>query len=406
MRFALLLPLLFALPATAQRAALWQQAVAYEMDIHLQADRHQYTGTQRLVYTNNSPDTLRQVYYHLYFNAFQPTSMMAERNRHLPDPDRRVVPRIFELGPSEVGWHRVGSLTQDGEAATYRVEDTVLEVDLAEPILPGASTVFEMAWTAQVPLQTRRSGRDSREGIDFSMSQWYPKVAAYDALGWHADPYIGREFYAPFGSFDVRLTLPADYVVGATGVLQNPDTIGHGYDQPPGLGPMTPGPAPGSGGSAPDSLTWHFRAEQVHDFAWGADPDYVHEHLLAEDVPGRDEPVAVHLLYQPDVAASWERLGERTAEMVRYLSARLGPYAWPQFTVIQGGDGGMEYPMLTLITGRRSPGSALGVTAHELGHMWFYGMVATNEADFAWMGRRASPAWSTARRLQPRPGRP
>ncbi|MEM1042424.1 MAG: M1 family metallopeptidase [Bacteroidota bacterium] len=381
MRPALLLAVLLFVPtAHAQQAAPWQQAVAYEMDIHLQADRHRVLGEQRLVYTNNAPDTLRQVYYHLYFNAFHPGSMMAERNRALPDPDRRVVPRIFNLGPEEVGWHRVRSLTQDGAPVAFRVEDTVLEVDLARPILPGGSAVFEMEFESQVPLQTRRSGRDSREGIDYSMTQWYPKMAAYDAVGWHADPYIGREFYAPFGTFDVRLTLPADYVVGATGVLQNPEAVGHGYDQPPGLGPVAPGPA-----SAADSLTWHFRAEQVHDFAWAADPDYLHETLSVTDVPGRTEPVTLHLLYQPDVAENWAQLGARTAELTRYFSARFGTYPWPQFTVVQGGDGGMEYPMATLITGRRSPLSALGVTTHEFAHMWFYGVVATNETDFAWM---------------------
>ncbi len=378
----LFLPLLLSpVPAAfAQQAAPWQQAVAYELDVHLQADRHRLLGRQRLVYTNHSPDTLRRVYYHLYFNAFHPTSMMAERNRHLPDPDGRVVPRIFELGPDEVGWHRVRSLTQDGEPVTYHAEDTILEVTLARPMLPGTASVFEMSFESQVPLQTRRSGRDSREGIDYSMTQWYPKMAAYDAVGWHADPYVGREFYGPFGTFDVRITLPADYVVGATGVLQNPAEVGHGYDLPPGAGPAAPGPA-----SDADSLTWHFRAERVHDFAWAADPDYLHEQVSAGGVPGRAEPVTLHLLYQPDAAEAWLRLGEQTAELVRYFSARLGAYPWPQFTVAQGGDGGMEYPMLTLITGRRSPVSALGVTAHELAHMWFYGLVATNESDFAWL---------------------
>ncbi len=381
MRLAFVLALVLAAPlARAQQAAPWQQAVAYDMDVHLQADRHRLLGQQRLVYTNSSPDTLRQVYYHLYFNAFEPHSMMAERNRHLPDPDRRVVPRIFELGPDEVGFQRVRSLTQDGEPVAYRVEDTILEVDLARPILPGAASVFEMGFEAQVPLQTRRSGRDNREGIDFSMTQWYPKMAAYDAVGWHADPYIGREFYAPFGSFDVRITLPAAYVVGATGVLQNPAEVGHGYDAPPGLGPTSPGPATDA-----DSLTWHFRADEVHDFAWAADPDYLHEQVLVDDVPGRAEPVTLHLLYQPEVAPAWERLGEQTAALTRYFSARFGTYAWPQFTVAQGGDGGMEYPMITLITGERPPLSVLGVTAHEFAHMWFYGMVGSNESDFAWM---------------------
>jgi hypothetical protein len=382
--FLPVLALLLGPAAVAQQAAPWQQEVAYDMDIHLAADRHQLTGTQRLVYTNNSPDTLRQVFYHLYFNAFQPTSMMAERNRHLPDPDRRVVPRIFELGPDEIGWYDIRSLSQDGESVPFDVDDTVMRVDV-RPIPPGASTTFEMTFRAQVPLQTRRSGRDSREGIDFTMTQWYPKMAAYDDIGWHADPYVGREFYAPFGTFDVRLTLPADYVVGATGVLQNPEAVGHGYDRAPGAGLASASPAPGPDGTPPDSLTWHFRAENVHDFAWTADPDYLHVQHLVSDVPGRAEPVRLHFLFQPDVAETWAALPEQTAELLRFFSAQYGPYAYPQFTVAQGGDGGMEYPMFTAITGRRSPRSLLGVTAHEFAHMWFYGMVATNENDFAWM---------------------
>jgi len=381
------LALLLLVPsALAQQSTPWQQEVAYEIDVRLLADRHRLRGEQRLVYTNNAPDTLRQVFYHLYFNAFQPTSMMAERNRHLPDPDRRVVPRIFELGPDEIGVYDIRTLTQNGTPVAFDIDDTVMQVTLAEPIPPGTSATFEMTFEAQVPLQTRRSGRDNREGIDYTMTQWYPKMAAYDGLGWHADPYVGREFYAPFGIFDVRMTLPADYLVGATGVLQNPEAVGHGYDQPPDAGLTTTGPAPvGTSGTPPDSLTWHFRAENVHDFAWSADPDYLHVRHLVTDVPGRAEPVAVHLLFQPDVAGTWEFLPGWMTTMTRFFSAQYGPYAYPQFTVAQGGDGGMEYPMFTAITGRRSPGSLLGVTAHEFAHMWFYGMVGTNESDYAWM---------------------
>ena len=125
-RLFLLLPLLWTTTALGQAPADWRQHVAYEMDVTLLADRHRMHGTQRVAYTNNSPDTLRAVYYHLYFNAFHPNSMMAERNRHLPDPDGRVVPRIFELGPDEVGYHEVESLTQDGEAVDFEVTDTVL----------------------------------------------------------------------------------------------------------------------------------------------------------------------------------------------------------------------------------------------------------------------------------------
>ncbi len=353
------------LPAYAQGSADWQQRVKYEMDVSLLVDRHRMEGRQVARYYNNSPDTLDRVFYHLYFNAFHPQSMMAERNRHLPDPDARIVPRIFHLGPDEIGYHRVESLTQDGRPVEFYVTDTVMEVALAQPIPPGGSADFEMAFHSQVPLQTRRSGRDSNEGIDYSMTQWYPKLANYDERGWHADPYVGREFYAPFGTFDVRITLPSEYVIGATGVLQNAEGIGHGYD--------TTATVPDT-----DSLTWHFHAENVHDFAWAADPDYVHDVITSGGIDH-------HLLYQPDVAEAWAGLREDLPAMMEFYSENFGPYPYPQVTVIQGADGGMEYPMITLITGRRPPRSVLGVTAHEIAHMWYYGVLGSNEADYAWL---------------------
>jgi len=368
-----LLPLLLACismvpdSVVAQGSPTWQQRVEYEMDVRLDVGGHQMGGHQILHYSNNSPDTLHHVYYHLYFNAFNPHSAMAERNRELPDPDSRIVPRIFNLAPDEVGYHRIDSLTQDGTTVDFRIEDTVMKVQLAQPIPPAGSSIFEMNFRSQIPLQTRRSGRDNREGIDYSMTQWYPKMANYDSRGWHADPYVGREFYAPFGTFDVRITLPAEYVIGATGVLQNPDEIGHGYgfeedeDTAPG-----------------DTLTWHFHAENVHDFAWTADPDYVHDVVEHNGVDH-------HLLYEPDVAENWAYLQEWLPAMIEIFSDISGRYPYPQVTVAQGGDGGMEYPMITLITGHRSPASLLGVTAHEVAHMWYYGALGSNEADYAWL---------------------
>lgn len=381
LRSPLLLLVLLVASARAQPSAPWQQAVAYEMDVRLDTERHRLNGYQRVVYTNRSPDTLRHVYYHLYFNAFHPDSKMAAYARRLSDPDRRTAPRIFGLGPDEVGWQRIDRLTQDGVPVSFEADDTVLRVDLTAPILPGTSTVFEMDFEAQVPLQTRRSGRDNREGIDYTMTQWYPKIANYDGRGWHAAPYVGREFYGPFGTFDVAITLPARYVVGATGTVQNPEAVGHGYDLAPNDGRTRPGPPSTAG----DSLTWRFRAEAVHDFAWSADPDYRHTQFVVEDVPGRTEPVRLHLLYQSDVAERWEPAVGWTAELVRTFSAEIGAYPYPQFTVAQAGDGGMEYPMFTAITGRRSPGSLFGVIAHELAHQWFYGLVGTDEMAFAWM---------------------
>ena len=368
---------LAAAPVLAQGTPSWQQRVAYEMDIVMDAPAHRYAGHQRLTYTNNSPDTLRQVFYHLYFNAFQPTSMMAERNRHLPDPDARVVPRIWNYAPDEIGYHRVSSLTMDGTAAPFRVDDTVMRVELPRPIAPGGTAVFEMAWDAQVPLQTRRSGWKSREGIDFSMTQWYPKMAQYDSRGWHADPYIGREFYAPFGTFDVRISLPAEYTLGATGVLQNGAEIGKGYA--PSTEPLVTFTKEMESRPATQTLTWRWRAENVHDFAWAADRDYTHDRIAGPN--GR----TYHLLYQPAVARGWEGIRGFVPAVIAFYERRFGPYRWPQFTVAQGGDGGMEYPMLNLVTGGRSPQSLYGVVMHEAAHEWFYGMLGSNEAKYAWM---------------------
>ncbi len=360
---------LFVSAAQAQTSADWQQRVQYDMEIILHPDNHSLTGTQRLVYFNNSPDTLRVVYYHLYFNAFQPTSMMAERNRQLPDPDPRIAPKIFNLGPEEIGFHEIDELTQHDVPLRFGITDTVLRAELHQPLAPGDSTVLSMRFRSQVPLQTRRSGRDNAEGIAYSMSQWYPKLAHYDATGWHADPYIGREFYAPFGTFDVRLRLPAPYVVGATGILQNPDAIGHGY-QTDTTAVFTHADT--------DTLEWHFIAEQVHDFAWVADTDYLHRKV-------EGDALTLHFLFQPDVASNWERLIEWTPSLFKGFEDLVGRYRYPQFTVAQAGDGGMEYPMMTFITGRRSVGSLRSVTAHEAAHEWFYGVLGSNEADYAWM---------------------
>ncbi|MEX0995040.1 MAG: M1 family peptidase, partial [Balneolaceae bacterium] len=206
----------------AQRDGYWQQEVNYEMEIDFDVNNHRFDGTQKLTYSNHSPDTLHRVYYHLYFNAFQPNSMMDKRSRTIEDPDSRVQDRIYHLEEDEIGYQHVQKLTQNGTPVEYEIKETVMEVSLAEPILPDSETVFEMEFEAQVPLQVRRSGRNNAEGIEYSMAQWYPKMAEYDYMGWHATPYVGREFHGVFGNFDVTIHIDRDYVVAAAGYLQNP----------------------------------------------------------------------------------------------------------------------------------------------------------------------------------------
>lgn len=355
----------------AQNHSYWQQHVDYKMDIDMNVDNYQYKGKQELVYTNNSPDVLTRVYYHLYFNAFQPGSEMDVRSRTIADPDRRVKDRISKLEQHEIGFIKVQSLTQNGKALSYETVGTVLEVDLAQPIQPGEQVTFDMEFLGQVPVQIRRSGRNNREGVVLSMTQWYPKMAEYDFEGWHADPYIGREFHGVWGNFDVKLTIDKNYVVAGTGYLQNPNQIGYGYETGKVKRPKG------------DKLTWHFKAPNVHDFTWAADPDYVHDTMQVPDGP------LLHFFYKntlEDVYKErWKALQPKTVGLMQFFSENVGAYPYEQYSVIQGGDGGMEYAMCTLITAKRSMNSLVGVTGHELAHTWFQFLLATNEAKHEWM---------------------
>ncbi|MAN59262.1 MAG: peptidase M1 [Flavobacteriaceae bacterium] len=356
---------------TAQNTnSYWQQHVDYKMQIDMDVDTYQYKGRQELTYTNNSPDVLNRVFYHLYFNAFQPGSEMDVRSRTISDPDARVADRISNLSPSEIGYIKPTMLTQDGEPLQYEVVGTVLEVELNTPIKPGESTVFLMEWDAQVPVQIRRSGRNNEEGVALSMTQWYPKLAEYDFQGWHADPYIGREFHGVWGDYDVKITIDADYTIGGTGYLQNTN-IGHGYG-PAGQKAVKP---------VAGKYTWHFKAPNVHDFTWAADDEYIHDTVAGPN------GVTLHFFYKnnPDIIENWKNLQPKTVELLKYFNENIGPYPYEQYSVIQGGDGGMEYAMCTLITGEREFGSLVGVTAHELAHSWFQFLLATNEAKHEWM---------------------
>jgi len=353
----------------AQAADRWQQRVEYEMEIDMDVTTHQYMGKQKITYYNNSPDDLNQVFYHLYFNAFQPNSMMDVRSRTIADADPRVGGRISKLTDSEMGFHKIKSLKQDGEDVKFEVVGTILEVELAKPVKSGKKTVLEMEYQAQVPIQIRRSGRDSKEGISYSMSQWYPKLCEYDYQGWHANPYVGREFHGVWGDFDVKISIDNQYIIGGSGYLQNANEIGYGYSD------KVVNHKPGG------KLTWHFNAPNVHDFFWGADPDYTHTTKVLED------GLTMHFLYQENEKTKdvWERLPDIMAKAIPFMNENFGKYPYKQYTFIQGGDGGMEYPMGTLITGERSLGSLVGVSVHEWFHSWYQMVLAFNEALYPWM---------------------
>ena len=345
----------------------WQQHVEYFMDINVDVSDFTFSGKQKLIYTNNSPDTINKVYYHLFFNAFRPGSQMDVRSRTIKDPDSRVGNRIFELTPKDYGSLDVVSLEQNGKEVVFEQKETILLARLEKPLLPGKKTELSMVFKGQVPLQIRRSGKMNKEGVHLTMTQWFPKLSEYDFEGWHPNPYIAREFHGVWGDYTVNITIDKNYVIGGTGYLKNANEIGHGYSSK-------------NKEKKEETLTWEFYAPNVHDFAWAADPDYIH------DVQQSDSGVDLHFFYKPDAGEeNWKKLQEDTLGLLEYFEENIGPYPWEQYSVIQGGDGGMEYAMCTMITGKRSYPSLFGVTAHELAHSWFQHILANNEAKHPWM---------------------
>src|SRR3984957_10485456 len=362
----------------------WQQRVKYTMNVAMDVQTNRFAGTQTLVYTNNSPDTLGHVFYHLYWNAFQPGSMMDTRSRELgkityntgrrggeqQDWDPRVRDRILNLKPDEIGYQKVLSLTMNGVAQSYTMDETILEVKLTSPILPHSTVVFQMQFETQVPLQVRRSGRDNpNTGVRYSMSQWYPKICEYDYEGWHPTPYVAREFYGVWGDYDVKISIDKNYILGGTGYLQNAGQIGCGYEAP-GTKVVRP---------AGDKLTWHFAAPNVHDFMWAADPQY--KHLVRNLPDGR----VINVLYKnknndPKQDTAWNTLADAAVIVMPFMEKSFGKYPYKQYSFVHGGDGGMEYPMSTLLSG-----PSLGAAFHEWMHSWYQGMLGTNESLYAWM---------------------
>ena len=351
----------------------WQQRINYKMNVSVDVNANLINGTENLEYSNNSPDKLNRVFFHVYWNAFQPGSEMDLRSQELgkiyingrSDWDSRVKDRISKLTPSEIGYQKILSLKLNGAEQPLKLHGTILEVDLTKPILPKNKVNFVIVFEAQVPLQIRRSGRDNAEGVRYSMSQWYPKMCEYDYEGWHPTPYVAREFYGVWGDYDVTIKIDKSYKLAGTGVLQNAAEIGWGYDRPgtPLKNIATP------------NRTWHFIGKNVHDFVWAADPDY--EHMVR-----KQDGVILNIVYKKSdsLEKKWETVADAAVTVLPYMEKRFGKYPYPQYSFIQGGDGGMEYPMATLIKG---PG--LGGVFHEWMHSWYQMMLGTNESLYPWM---------------------
>ena len=349
---------------TVQSQNYWQQNADYNIFVDVNAKTNSYKGNQEIIYTNNSRDTLNKVFFHLYFNAFKVGSDMAVRLKNGDDINTRFDVDISKLMPEEEGFLKVNNLKQDNLSVETYVSDTILEVTLANPILPGNSSVFTMDFKGQVPITIRRAGRDSPMGVKFSMAQWYPKISEYDYEGWNTAPYTGREFHGVWGDFDVSIKIDEDYIVAASGYLQESDPSNYKL-----------------GIKSGKKRIWNFLAPKVHDFTWAADPDYIH------DIYQGANGVQLNFYYKndPEIIENWKALQPVTAELLNFFNKNIGTYPYKQYSVVQGGDGGMEYSMLTLVNSGKDFVPLVSVTSHELAHAWFQGVLATNEMNHEWM---------------------
>jgi hypothetical protein len=286
------------------------------------------------------------------------------------DWDGRVKDRILNLKENEIGYQKIKSLKMNGIPQPFKYHETILEVNLTTPILPKITVTFDMEFEAQVPLQVRRSGRDNpNTGVRYSMSQWYPKMCEYDYEGWHPTPYVAREFYGVWGDFDVTINIDKTYKIGGTGVLVNAKEIGWGYD--------TTGTELKSINSS--KRKWHFKGEKIHDFVWAADPDFKH---LSKKMPNGPmlNVIYNYIPNNPQNDTAWKKVLDAASTVLPFIESHFGKYPYPQYSFIQGGDGGMEYAMATLMSS-----ASIGTAFHEWMHNWYQMILGTNESLFAWM---------------------
>jgi hypothetical protein len=358
----------------------WQQRINYNIDVKMNVATNKFNGVEKIEYTNNSPDTLSKVFFHTYWNAFQPNSSMDARSRELGntiigvdkngkevrDWDPRVKDRILNAKPDEIGYQRVAYVKVNGREQKLKEHETILEVILDRAILPRTKISLEVSFEAQVPIQIRRSGRDNLQGVKFSMAQWYPKMVEYDYQGWNANQYIAREFYGVWGDYNVKINIDKSYLIAASGTLQNPNQIGFGYEDDPAKVVKPSG----------NTLTWNFVAQNVHDFVWAADPNYA---MIKRQV--KNGPL-LYIVYKnvDSFKAPFQKLADTVELAYPVMAKTFGPYPYKNYSFIQGGDGGMEYPMATLIKN-----AGIGTAVHEWMHSWYQGMMGSNESVHPWM---------------------
>jgi len=353
-----------ALPGQAQQP-YWQQQADFSINVSLNEATNTLKGFETINYTNRSPDTLNFIWFHLWPNGYK-----NDRTAFSEQLLKNGRTDFYFSAPKDKGYINQLNFMVDNIAAVIEpsADIDVVKLVLPKPLLPKATVVISTPFNVQLPAYVSRSGHTNG---DYQVTQWYPKPAVYDALGWHPMPYLDQgEFYSEFGKFDVQITVPANYVVAATGILQ----------------PETQGEALGVSQKAGALKTVHYIQDKVHDFAWFASENYFEDRDTLRLPSGKVVEVAS---YYKKGSKGWNKTLGYLKNGLRFYSNALGDYPYETATIVQGPDnvtsGGMEYPTITLIT-TADTGRALDATiVHEAGHNWFYGALASNERTHPWM---------------------
>jgi hypothetical protein len=367
------------------QADYWQQEVHYTISVALDDQQHSLKGDLQLVYINNSPDTLRYIWFHIWPNAYR-NEQTAMAKQLMSDRDGRKTRKN-----QEAGWIDSLYFTVDNKKVLIEQDvdnSDMVKLVLTEPLFPGRKLNIQTPFFVKLPGYYSRMGHD---GQQYMICQWYPKPAVYDREGWHPMPYLDQgEFYSEFGSFIVNITIPSEYVVGATGILQTKEELREykrigsiNYRNKEAPLPVTYHPHQNS-----KLKTLTYKAENVHDFAWFADKDFIIQYDTLQFDSGNI--IDVFSYAQPNGNSQWKSSISFIEDATRNYSSWLGEYPYPVVQAVEGpqnqSSGGMEYPMITLIT---SPGAGKeeldAVIAHEVGHNWLYGILASNEREHPWM---------------------
>jgi hypothetical protein len=389
----------------------WQQKVDYQIEASLDTVEHVISGTERITYHNNSPDRLRYLWVQLDQNVRSVEHSRSYQTRGaLPE---ELSPRARQfLGMAQFdGGHDIARVqVVDGRSLVdtrYIINGTVMRVDLLQPLASGDAVEFEIDWSYRIPDFGRGGKELVSDGWIYEMAQWFPRLSVYDDVnGWQTDQFLGRgEFYLEFGDYDVKLTVPANHIVDGTGVLQNPAEVltqtqrdrlaqAMASEEPTFIVTadevMTPGTRPTQRGT----LTWHYIAENVRDYAWVSSKTFVWDaagYRYASD----NRLVEAHSFYPRDAMPLWDSVSTKAIIQTLDTYGRMAfEYPYPKAVNVNGPQGGMEYPMVAFCGARPNADGSytegraralISVTIHEVGHNWFPMIVNSDERKWTWM---------------------